>query len=203
MTCEAVHSERLAVMGLHVLFWSVVGVRLAASARSSIGNTADRSIASRWSRVGLLLAGLSMGAFYPLFAIVWVCPSFAGPRLFPPSVARQLAGGGFAAAGIGLMAWSYSALRSFRLLAEIDSSHELCTHGPYAKLRHPVYLGIHLFYGGCFLLLPYAGFLLQAMANAWAYDFRARVEEDVMKRAFGETYRKYASRTDRLIPWIY
>ena len=66
-----------------------------------------------------------------------------------------------------------------------------------------MYLGILVFYVGSFLALPYLGFLFQTLANAIAYDIRARIEESVVKRAFGKHYHLYAEQTPRLIPWIY
>jgi protein-S-isoprenylcysteine O-methyltransferase Ste14 len=201
-------NEELAVVALHSLFWSVIGVRLLASGRRRSPpdvphSTTVRSISSRWARAAMLFVTITMAAFYLFFALVLFRLAYVGPRLLPSSAFLQIAGGGLACVGIALMAWSYTVLHSFRLLASIGPDHQLCTSGPFSLVRHPVYLGIDLFYVGCFLLVPYAGFFLQALFNGLAYDFRARVEEGVMGRAFGQNYETYARRTYRLVPRIY
>ena len=101
------------------------------------------------------------------------------------------------------MTWSFAILRSWRLRAQVDRDHELVTHGPYAWVRHPIYLAVILFYLGTTLLLARAGFVILAIFNALAFDFRARVEEDVLKEAFGDVYRQYCQVTKRFIPWLY
>ena len=151
----------------------------------------------------MLFVTLTMTAFYPLFVLAVLCATCMGSPLLPPAAGSRIAGIALASAGIVLMAWSYAVLHSFRLLAQLDCDHQMCTHGPYRFIRHPVYLGINLFYMGCFLLLPYPGFLLQAAANAVAYDLRARIEEEVMLRAFGDSYRRYLTQTYRLVPCLY
>ena len=151
----------------------------------------------------MLAVAVTMLAFYPILLLVVFSPSHARVWLLSSRMAWRITGISVASTGIALMAWSYAVLHSFRLLAQVDPDHEMCARGPYSLVRHPIYLGIDLFYLGCFVLLPYVGFLLQTIANALAYDLRARVEEDVMQSAFGETYRAYTSRTYRMVPRLY
>ena len=126
-----------------------------------------------------------------------------GPALLPPSLPLQILGFVVLTFGIVLMGWSYSVLRSFRFLAEIGPGHQLCTWGPYSKLRHPVYVGINLFYLGAFLVTPQLWFLVQVVANVLAYDYRARLEERALLKAFGAEYQRYMARASRLIPGFY
>lgn len=195
----------LAMAG-HFLLWGVIGVRLAVGASQKAGpqcppvNT-SRSPRGAWTPT--LLTGITMFAFYPLLVLSLAEPASIGPELLPRTLLLQAAGSACLLAGLALVGWSYATLHSFRLLPQIDPGHQLCTHGPYAKVRHPVYLGINIFYIGCFLLLPDTGILLQTIANLVAFDLRARVEEDVLIQAFGEAYKRYEGRTHRLIPGIY
>jgi protein-S-isoprenylcysteine O-methyltransferase Ste14 len=201
------------ILVAHVVFWVVIAVRLGVShhnRRSADDSDADPSsvdvsgtVSSPWSVAILFLVSLTMGSYYVLLVLWWINPSAVGPRLVPLSLAFQIGGIGLVALGVVLMGWSYTVLHSFRLLAQIEPDHQLCTHGPYAWLRHPVYLGIDLFYLGSFLLLPHVGFLIQTLTNALAYDIRARIEEEVLQRAFGVQYHHYIERTYRLIPWLY
>ena len=189
----------------HVLFWGVIAARLVQrnTATELQSVVATNSVPSRWNFAALILVGITMGSFYPLLLVLVVEPRFVGPRLLPDLFVLRMAGLITVLVGIALIAWSYSVLKSFNLRPGIDRGHQLCMSGPYARIRHPVYLGIDFFFLGCFLLLPFPGFLLQTAVNFIAYDFRARVEEEVMKQAFGEVYLEYRQRTFRLIPLIY
>lgn len=203
--------EIAAVVGVHLLFWSVVGARLAAERLqwvTRLAHDASADAIARPARSGralssMLFVAVTMCVFYVLLGMLLVRPRYVGPRLLPVSTWMQSGGLVLAIVGIALMGWSYSVLRSFRLLPVVDRGHQLCVSGPYRCVRHPVYLGVHIFYLGCFLLLPFPAFLVQAVMNVLAYDTRARIEEDVMERAFGGAYVRYARRTRRLLPGIY
>ena len=90
--------------------------------------------------------------------------------------------------------------RSFSIMAE---ARTLVTDGPYAIVRHPLYLVEELACVGAFIhvvswsaALLYAvhfGFQVQRMVN----------EERVLLRAFPRQYSAYAARTARLIPGIW
>ena len=165
--------------------------------------TAAQGASSRWSRLILVPVSLVMLAYVVMTLAYSDNPGIAGPLLFPISLPLQLAGIVVTLAGLGLMAWAYVVFRSFRLMAEISPGHELCSDGPFAFLRHPIYTGIDLFYFGTFLMLPHLGFLVQAVANLVVCDLRGRIEEQVLLGAFGEQYRQYMARTKRLIPGVY
>jgi protein-S-isoprenylcysteine O-methyltransferase Ste14 len=89
--------------------------------------------------------------------------------------------------------------RSFSVMAE---ARRLVTDGPYALVRHPLYvaeeiaaIGLFLQYaslGSALLFIAHLGFQLQRMRN----------EELVLRETFPE-YQAYATRTPRLIPGVY
>ncbi|MEJ0062565.1 MAG: isoprenylcysteine carboxylmethyltransferase family protein [Alphaproteobacteria bacterium] len=89
--------------------------------------------------------------------------------------------------------------RSFSILPE---SRRLVTHGPYAVVRHPLYLaeavatiGIAIIYWS-----PWAMFLVAAQ---FAFQIvRIHYEEKILKKHFPE-YEAYARKTRRLIPGVY
>ncbi|HKY50466.1 MAG TPA: isoprenylcysteine carboxylmethyltransferase family protein, partial [Candidatus Limnocylindria bacterium] len=81
--------------------------------------------------------------------------------------------------------------------------HMLKTDGPYAFVRHPMYLGIILFHIGASLAL--ASPLLLAMTALIIVPFtaiRLVAEEKVLRHAFGERYVRYAERVPALLPSI-
>jgi protein-S-isoprenylcysteine O-methyltransferase Ste14 len=107
------------------------------------------------------------------------------------------------AAGAVLLVWSLSTLRSWRFLPEIAPGHELCTSGPYAMVRHPNYLALDLLGLGSLIWLPTLPMASAALLLAIGGDWRARVEERALLRAFGDRYRDYMKRVRRTIPWVY
>ena len=89
--------------------------------------------------------------------------------------------------------------RSVSIMAE---ARRLVTHGPYARIRHPLYLGEEIVLLGITLefISPWAVALLICQ---WAFQMRRMsYEELVLKGAFPE-YETYMARTARLIPGFY
>jgi protein-S-isoprenylcysteine O-methyltransferase Ste14 len=191
-----------------VAFWLLIGVRMAASRQgaTNVDRADDAAPESSMSAVywGIFWAScLTMAANTTLLTLWSWSPALVGPPLLPKVPPLQRLGLGLMAAGLGLMAWSYVVFRSFRLLPKIEAGHELCEDGPFAWLRHPIYCGINLFYLGTFMLVPRLGLLVQVIANAIAFDVRARAEEQALTHAFGDQYRRYMARTRRFIPGLY
>ena len=94
--------------------------------------------------------------------------------------------------------------RFFTVNVAIADDHQLITTGPYRYVRHPSYTGtllIFLGFGLCMLNI----FSLAAVfiPIAAAFLWRMHVEETVLREAFGERYRRYATTTSSLLPWIY
>ena len=194
------------VISTHVLFWLVVAVRLMAP-RDRHGPSPYQAARIRppgasplRQRLVLGLALSTMFAFYGLLALFWLDPALVGVRLLDPPRALQIGGAALSLLGVAICGWAYWTLPSFRVCARIDESHRLCRSGPYAIVRHPIYLGVILLYSGSFLILPHVGFLVQAVANALANRERARAEEEVLVAAFAGDYEQYMTRTGRLLP---
>jgi protein-S-isoprenylcysteine O-methyltransferase Ste14 len=111
---------------------------------------------------------------------------------------------GLAAVSLGV---TWAALkhlgRQWRLAAVVAEDQQLITTGPYAVLRHPIYtalLGILLATALLIARWPHAlaGLALYLIGA----EIRARAEESVLLRAFGDQYRDYKRRTYAFLPWI-
>jgi protein-S-isoprenylcysteine O-methyltransferase Ste14 len=89
--------------------------------------------------------------------------------------------------------------RSFSIMAE---ARKLVTGGPYAVVRHPLYLAEEIAIIGVFV--QYASWtMLPLFALHFGFQLqRMRYEEGVLREAFPD-YDAYARRTARLIPGIW
>jgi protein-S-isoprenylcysteine O-methyltransferase Ste14 len=90
---------------------------------------------------------------------------------------------------------------NWSITLEMRKDHELIVHGLYRRIRHPMYAAIFLFAVAQALLLQnwlagWAGFVTFAIL----YLVRTPREEKMMCEVFGESYRDYMQRTDRLWP---
>ena len=151
----------------------------------------------------LFLTSATYGLFYILFAFWWANPNNLGPLVFQQTLPIQVVG--IVVLGLALIVkvWSFWVFRTWRLFPHIDPGHQLVTSGPYSRVRHPLYFAFQLLFFGSFLIEPRLGFATQVILNFAAHDFRCRVEEQILIKAFGDTYRQYKQRTQRLLPWMY
>ncbi len=106
---------------------------------------------------------------------------------------------GFALALWGRVALGEMVAVSTSLEAPLHKDHKLVTGGPYAFVRHPMYLGDGLIafgllaiwrnWASAFLLLSAPGLVL-----------RAKREEEALSHKFGDKWEAYARRVPMLLP---
>lgn len=93
---------------------------------------------------------------------------------------------------------------AFTVNVSILQNHRLKTDGIYTKVRHPSYSGLLLYYLGLGLAMQnWLSLLILVLAPGIAVWKRIQVEEALLAAHFGETYRSYAARSRKLIPWIF
>ena len=141
--------------------------------------------------------------FYPRFAAVAGTFLSVGFLLLPPqelsyvlylaSLLLVIAGTVFAICAVLVLG------RSISLLPE---ARRLVTKGPYALVRHPLYLGEIIAVAGVALQCLSAWALL-LLGLVWAFLlWRMKYEEHVLFQSFPE-YGDYMARTARLVPGVY
>ncbi len=144
----------------------------------------------------------AMGLFPRLAAVAGTFSSL-GFLLLPP---EELSDGLYLAslllllAGIIFAIWALIFLgRSISLLPE---ARRLVTSGPYALVRHPLYLGEMVAVTGI-ALQRFSPWALLLLVLGWAFQIqRMKYEERVMSQSFPE-YADYMARTARLVPGVY
>jgi protein-S-isoprenylcysteine O-methyltransferase Ste14 len=96
----------------------------------------------------------------------------------------------------------YAALVLGRSISIVPEARRLVTWGPYALLRHPLYLGEIVAVAG--IALQYlSGWALLLLAVICAFQLqRRKYEERVLFQVFPK-YGDYMARTARLIPGVY
>ncbi|GAB3466118.1 isoprenylcysteine carboxylmethyltransferase family protein [Massilia terrae] len=85
-------------------------------------------------------------------------------------------------------------------LYKAQRAHTLATAGPYAKVRHPQYVGFVIIMFGFLLQWPTIVTLILFPILVGMYVHLARVEEHESIAAFGDTYRRYVKEVPSFFP---
>jgi protein-S-isoprenylcysteine O-methyltransferase Ste14 len=91
---------------------------------------------------------------------------------------------------------------AWRVLYAAQQRNELATTGPYARVRHPQYVGFVLVMLGFLLQWPTLLTLAMFPVLVWMYVRLARAEEREAIAAFGDAYRRYAAGVPAFFPRI-
>jgi protein-S-isoprenylcysteine O-methyltransferase Ste14 len=126
------------------------------------------------------------------------------PSSRPLRVASTVSGGALSALGIGLIIWGRLALGAMHNVSsafgvQLYAGHRLVTSGPYALVRHPMYLGA--FVGALGALLVYRTWaMVLILAGSVVFVARARREEEALAAEFGDAWLAYTRRVPAWIP---
>lgn len=147
----------------------------------------------------LVGAGFGTGLLLPLAL------DFAGLFLSPINLFEGIGALAIMLAGLGLRVWAATTLGSYysrTLLVATDQ--KVVSSGPYARIRHPGYLGGILLWSGFGVLSSNSviAFLFPIMFVT-IYLYRISVEERMLNQEFGDDYAKYRQRTRKLVPLLY
>ena len=89
---------------------------------------------------------------------------------------------------------------AWNVLYHAQRHHRLATKGPYARIRHPQYVGFVLILLGFLLQWPTLLTLLMFPFLLVMYARLSITEEKAMRKQFGAEYEAYLLRTPRFIP---
>jgi len=109
--------------------------------------------------------------------------------------------------GIGLVLWGRQALGKFHNVSttqgvQLFADHQLITSGPFAIVRHPMYLGFFLtVFGG--LLLYQTWTMVLFLLCSPVFVKRARREEEALISVFGDEYQAYKRSVPAFFPRLF
>jgi len=118
---------------------------------------------------------------------------------------RALIAVGMAAASTLLVIWAARCLgKQWSLGARVVKDHELIRDGPYRFVRNPIYAGMF----GMLIATGLVGtrwlvLVVAAIVFGIGTYIRIRIEERLLRQAFGPQFDEYAREVPALIPWIY
>lgn len=95
--------------------------------------------------------------------------------------------------------WGISTSREVKLLPD----HQLIDQGPYAMVRHPMYLGWWTAILGMALIYWTWIVLIMFVFSLVVFYKRAQREEAVLADRFGDQWQAYVQRSKFLVPWIF
>lgn len=91
---------------------------------------------------------------------------------------------------------------SWRIGIDEENKTELITDGFFSFSRNPIFLGIMIANIGLFLVLPNAFTLLVIALSTISINTQIRLEEEFLKREFGDQYTQYLNKVKRWITLI-
>lgn len=159
--------------------------------RSESGGKRDRR-----SQAGIIIqsVGIGLAGFGPVKLLL---PSLSLASIAGTASVLLLMGG----AVILFAASSRELGRNWSLVARMRSDHDLIRTGPYARVRHPIYLGMLLFLLAMTVGLGHWGQLLVALPVFFiGTAIRTRLEDGLLEQKFGEKFLEYRRSTPALIP---
>ena len=90
--------------------------------------------------------------------------------------------------------------KAWKVLYKAQNEHTLAVTGPYARIRHPQYVGFILIMFGFFLQWPTLLTLIMLPILIWMYTRLAKSEERDSQKEFGVLWDEYAKKTPDFIP---
>jgi len=162
---------------------------------------------SRWFRLpASAQVGVGFGAVALLAYLgyqLWI----PLPLTLPPSMISALRNAGLAAflVGSALVLWARRSLGrmygvSTSSATQLRVNHQLIQRGPYARMRHPMYLGYWLLFAGALLIYQTWTPLALLTMCVPAFYRRAQREEAALAVRFGGVWDDYAARVPMFVP---
>jgi protein-S-isoprenylcysteine O-methyltransferase Ste14 len=129
----------------------------------------------------------------------------ATPRsqLWRAPLALEVVGAALVAAGAAFAIWARVTLgRNWSVEVTFKEDHELVESGPYALVRHPIYTGLLTMALGTVLVLGRMIAVALFVGLCGGLWWKARQEEQLMRKHFPSAYSGYSERVRAIIPFV-
>ena len=197
MTEDRVYRIVLFVLLAGGLSASIAMGRRVEQRRGHIGRDEDGPVIAFGIRVGGL-------AFYGGMLAYLVYPPILGWAAVGLAPGVRWLGAGLVAGGAALAVWARRCLGDSSTVTSVPREDaELVTHGPYARMRHPVYSAGLLLIPGAAMLAANFFIFAAGLAVMAVVMVRTRREEALLIEKFGDAYLAYMERTGRLLPKLF
>lgn len=187
-----------AVVVLRVFSLIAMAAPVLLTATAHRGGPATRARPSGGDRAPLLANLAAFGLYFPSLLLG------AGSTIGSTALLLAAVGSLLAVAGGVLLLRSRAALGpSWSLVPRADQATGLVTTGPYRLVRHPIYLAFTLLTTGeALAFASWPALLIVLFGIVPTFAWRARAEEKLLTRTFGESYAAYRQRTRMMIPYV-
>jgi protein-S-isoprenylcysteine O-methyltransferase Ste14/Flp pilus assembly pilin Flp len=205
-------------MGKHVVTF-IFGLMAAAVARQAIGaigDAVDEARLESWLVAGYAVLKFAVAVAFTVFVIIrgpalrrarkpvayLTCAAVLVPAVLrapTEAAAPAVLIVGELIAVLGCAWMLVAALALGRCFGVLPEARGLVTHGPYALVRHPLYLGEFGAMAGLLIASPAPRNLVAGAVFVIAQFTRMRFEERALTREFPE-YADYAASTPRIVP---
>jgi protein-S-isoprenylcysteine O-methyltransferase Ste14 len=187
-----------------LIFGAMIAMQLGFASRLRVAGrrvTAGREASGREGRGCAAIRGIRSISFAAFLVCYALNPPWLGLLFVPLAGWLRWLGVALGVASLALYARSRVALGlEWASPLQTRQEHHLVTTGPYARIRHPIYLSMIGFLAG--LALVAGNWFLVAFLLVSAVDLALRIpkEEQMMVEEFGHAYKAYMHRTGRLFP---
>ena len=163
-----------------------------------VGGRVSRDDEAAPVRVGLGISGLlGFGGAIAYF----ISPQLMSWTMLPVPIWARWTGVALIVAGAAGAWWILSTLgNNVTRTAKTRAGATLVTSGPYALVRHPLYMNGALVFAALSLVSRSWWFVLWIVPALALLAVRTRTEEANLEARFGDAWRAYAARTGRFVP---
>jgi protein-S-isoprenylcysteine O-methyltransferase Ste14 len=177
-----------------IAVWAVANAALAVARPVRAQDVVERAPESRLALIGL--------GFVPvLIPAISALGEHLGIWMLPGAATLGWMGVLVVAIGLLLRLAAMAQLGSrFSPLVAVQAEHPLETHGLYARIRHPGYLGAWLAAFGAVLTFGSALGLVPLVLFSALMAGRVRKEEALLAARFGDAWRDYRARSGAFVP---
>jgi protein-S-isoprenylcysteine O-methyltransferase Ste14 len=146
-----------------------------------------------------LIPPFALFYFYLIFANAFHFPTVSTQEFFHSAIIPWF-GVIFCLAGLLLMLSSLVSFgQSFRVGIDTEHPDKLITTGVFAFSRNPIYVAFAFILLGQFLIFPNWILLLYVIAGVWLFHRQVLLEEDYLKKHYGQEYSAYCARVRRYL----